>query len=332
MIKKSRRTLVALTMGDPSGISTEITLKAWKSKKSKSPFFLIHDPQYVQKIIKRMDINVKIKVIKHPNETFKYYKKYLPILAIKINSLTRLGKPNRKNAKSIMDSINKAVSIVDSGNASSIVTNPISKEIINKIQRNFRGHTEYLAKKDKKKNFCMMMVNNQTKIIPLTTHVPLKDVSKNISQKLIFDTVVLINNSLKKDFSTRKPTIAVTGLNPHSGDHGVIGLEEKKIIVPAIRKCRSKKINISGPLSADSAFRKNNLKKFDAFLCMYHDQALIPAKVIDFENTINYTVGLSYVRTSPDHGTGFDIADKFIASEASLISAINTSVLVSKNR
>ena len=142
----------------------------------------------------------------------------------------------------------------------------------------------------------------------------------------------MIHRTLKNDFGISNPKIAITGLNPHSGDKGVIGQEEKNIIIPAIKQCKKRKMNIDGPISADSAFIKKNLKSHDAFLCMYHDQALIAAKVIDFEHTVNYTAGLSYVRTSPDHGTGYDIATKFIANETSLISAINTSILISKNR
>lgn len=332
MKNRSQKTLVALTMGDPSGISTEITLKSWKSRKIRSPFFVIHDPNYINKMIKKMGLRMKIKTINHPKESFKYYKKYLPVFPIEINSETELGKPDKRNTKNILKSINKAVDFVKNGEASSVVTNPVSKDIINKVQKNFRGHTEYLAMKDKQKIFCMMMINSKLKVVPLTTHLPLKRVSQAISQKLILKTVILINNTLKNDFGVKKPKIVVTGLNPHSGDKGVIGLEEKKIITPAIRKCKNKKINVVGPISADSAFIEKNLKQYDAFLCMYHDQALIAAKIIDFENTVNYTAGLSFVRTSPDHGTGYDIAKKFIANESSLISAINTAILISKNR
>ena len=332
MKKRSKKNLVVLTMGDPSGIGTEISVRSWKSKKTKSPFFIIHDPRYVEKVIKKMGIKVKIKIIDHPKEALKYYKKYLPVFPIEIDKKTKLGSPNKKNAKSILKSINKAVFFVKNGDASSIVTNPISKEIVNKIQKNFKGHTEYLAKKDKQKNFCMMMINDQIKVVPLTTHLPLNKVSQSISVKLIVRISLLIHRTFKNDFGISNPKIAITGLNPHSGDKGVIGQEEKKIIIPAIKQCKKRKMNIDGPISADSAFIKKNLKSHDAFLCMYHAQALIAAKVIDFEHTVNYTAGLSYVRTSPDHGTGYDIATKFIANETSLISAINSSILISKNR
>ena len=332
MQKINKKNLVVLTMGDPSGIGTEITIKSWKSKKIKTPFFVIHDPLYVEKIIKKMGVKVKIKIIDHPKDALKCFKNYLPVFAIKIDKKTKLGFPNKKNSRSILESINKAVYFVKNGDATSMVTNPISKEIINKIQKNFKGHTEYLAKKDKQKSFCMMMINSKIKAVPLTTHLPLKKVSQNISEKLILETSQLIHKTLKKDFKKGNPKIAITGLNPHSGDKGVIGDEEKKIIIPAITKCKKRKIRINGPISADSAFISSNLKTYDAFLCMYHDQALIAAKVIDFENTVNYTAGLSYVRTSPDHGTGYDISKKFIANESSLISAINASILISKNR
>jgi len=332
MNKINKKNLVVLTMGDPSGIGTEITIKSWKSKKIKTPFFVIHDPLYVEKIIKKMGVKVKIKIIDHPKDALKCFKNYLPVFAIKIDKKTKLGFPNKKNSRSILESINKAVYFVKNGDATSMVTNPISKEIINKIKKNFKGHTEYLAKKDNQKSFCMMMINSKIKAVPLTTHLPLKKVSQNISEKLILETSQLIHKTLKKDFKKGNPKIAITGLNPHSGDKGVIGDEEKKIIIPAITKCKKRKIRINGPISADSAFISSNLKTYDAFLCMYHDQALIAAKVIDFENTVNYTAGLSYVRTSPDHGTGYDISKKFIANESSLISAINASILIYKNR
>ena len=332
MKKNNKKKLVVLTMGDPSGIGTEIAIKCWKSKKTKAPFFLIHDPIYVQKVIKKMRVKVDIKIIHQPIDALKCYKNYLPIFPIKIDKKTVLGIPNKKNSKKILESIDKAARFVKNGEASSMVTNPVSKEVINKINKSFKGHTEYLAKKDKQKIFCMMMVNNKIKVVPLTTHLPLKKVSKSISEKLIIETSQLINRTLKKDFGIDNPKIAITGLNPHSGDKGLLGNEEKKTIIPAIKKCKAKKIRIYGPIPADSAFIRSNLQLYDAFLCMYHDQALIAAKVLDFENTINYTSGLSYVRTSPDHGTGYEIARKFIANESSLVSAINTSILISNNR
>jgi 4-hydroxythreonine-4-phosphate dehydrogenase len=318
---KSNKKLVAVTMGDPSGVSTEIIIKSWK--KTANTFFVIHDPDYIKKVANKFKTKVKIKTISRPEEAHEVFKKFLPVLPIKIDKDTKLGKPNHKNSKNIFNSIDLAVKLAKKKEVSGIVTSPISKEVLSKFKKNFSGHTEYLAKSDKKKQFGMMLLNKKLRVVPFTTHVPLKNVHKYIKQKPLFDAIKLLNNSLKKNFGIKKPKIAVTGLNPHSGDGGLLGNEEQKIILPVIKKIKKSGISISGPLSPDSAFQQKNLKFFDAFLCMYHDQALIPVKTIDFENTINYTLGLSFVRTSPDHGTGYDIANKFIANETSLITAIN---------
>lgn len=318
---KSNKKLVAVTMGDPSGVSTEIIIKSWK--KTANTFFVIHDPDYILKVANKLKLKVKIKVISNPEEAHGAFKKYLPVLPIEIDKSTKLGKPNYNNSKNIFHSIDLAVKLAQKKKVSGIVTSPISKEILSKFKKNFTGHTEYLAKLDKKKNFGMMLLNKKLKVVPFTTHIPLKNVHKYIKSKPLESAIKLLNSSLKKNFNIKKPKIAVTGLNPHSGDGGLLGKEEQKIILPVIKKTRKTGISISGPLSPDSAFQKKNLKSYDAFLCMYHDQALIPIKTIDFENTVNYTLGLSFVRTSPDHGTGYDIANKSVASERSLVSAIN---------
>ena len=318
---KSKKKLIAVTMGDPSGVSTEIIIKSWK--KTTNTFFVIHDPDYIKKVANRIKIKVNIKTISRPEEAHKVFKKFLPVLPIKIDKGTKLGRPNHKNSGNIFNSIDLAVKLAKKKEVSGIVTSPISKEVLSKFKKNFSGHTEYLAKLDKKKQFGMMLLNKKIRVVPFTTHIPLKNVHKYIKQKPLFDAIKLLNNSLKKNFDIKKPKIAVTGLNPHSGDGGLLGNEEQNIILPVIKKIKKSGISISGPLSPDSAFQQKNLRFFDAFICMYHDQALIPVKTIDFENTINYTLGLSFVRTSPDHGTGYDIANKFIANETSLITAIN---------
>ena len=178
----------------------------------------------------------------------------------------------------------------------------------------------------------MFLLNKKMKVIPVTTHIALKDVAKKINKKNLTKSILNVNQTLKKDFGVRKPKIAVSGLNPHSGDGGILGKEEILKIIPAINECKKKGINVSGPYPADSLFRNSNIKKFDSFICMYHDQALIPIKVVDFDNTVNYTAGLSFVRTSPDHGTGLDIAKKFVASCDSLLTAIGMALNIAKNR
>tara|TARA_B110001454_G_scaffold218825_1_gene248124 strand:+ start:813 stop:1811 length:999 start_codon:yes stop_codon:yes gene_type:complete len=327
---KNKKNIIAITMGDPSGISTELTIKSWNNKKTSYPFFVIHNPDFVSKIINKLKLKIKIKIIYNPQEASLFYKKYLPVFPIDLDKNTKLGKPNQKNSKQIIESINIAVDFAKRKKVAGIVTNPLSKEIINKFKNNFTGHTEYLAKLDNKKIFAMMLLNRKLKVIPITTHLPLKRVSKKITESLILDSIKLVNKCLKKDFKVNKPKIAITALNPHAGDGGLLGDEEKKIIIPSIKKAKNKGINAIGPLAADSAFRKANLNLYDAFICMYHDQALIAVKTIDFENTVNYTAGLSFIRTSPDHGTGYDIATKFIANEKSLIAAINYAGDISK--
>ena len=320
---KNNKKLVAVTMGDPSGISTEIIIKSWKSKKLISPFFVIHDPDYISKIANQLGLKIRVRVISKPDEAFNLFKRCLPVIPIKIEANTKLGKPNHKNSKYIFQSIDLAVKFAKTKKVSGIVTSPISKEVLSKFRKNFVGHTEYLSNLDKKTNFGMMLLNKKLKVVPFTTHISLKNVPKYIRRKPLIDKIKLLHDSLRRNFKIRNPKIAVTGLNPHSGDGGLLGSEENRIIIPAIKISRSKGIAVTGPLSADSAFQKKNLDLFDAFLCMYHDQALIPVKTIDFEKTINYTLGLSYIRTSPDHGTGYDIANKSIASEISLVEAIN---------
>mgnify|MGYP001193978277 CR=1 FL=1 len=324
--------VIALTMGDPSGISTEISIKAWKSKKSKKPFFIIHDPEYVEKVAEKMGINLNIKAISNIDDVTKHYNNYLPIMPIKVSKKTRLGKPNNENVESILKSINLGFELAKKKQVMAMVTNPICKDTIALNKKNFSGHTEYLQEKDKSKSCAMMMVNKYIKIIPLTTHLALKDVPKQITSKKITEVTNVIISSLKEDFNIKNPKVAISGLNPHSGDGGLLGKEEIKIIQPTIANLRSKKLNVQGPFPADSIFRKNNLSNYDAFLCMYHDQALIPAKLLSFEKTVNYTAGLTFTRTSPDHGTGFDISNKFIASCASLIEAINMAVKIARNK
>ena len=196
--------------------------------------------------------------------------------------------------------------------ASAIVTNPIHKKTMYDSGFNYSGHTEFLASLSvKKKQPVMMLVGENLKTIPLTIHVPLKKVSKLITQELIIFTINIAKEYLISYFGISKPRIIVTGLNPHAGEDGDIGIEEKNIIIPAINKAiDNKTFYLSGPVSADTAFSYNKRKEYDVAICMYHDQALIPIKTLDFFNGVNVTLGLDFIRTSPDHGTGFDIAGK----------------------
>ena len=216
--------IIALTMGDPSGVGTEIAIRA-KIKKIKKPdFFIIHDIDFVKKILKQMKSKLKVREISSPSEVKKLPKNYLAVLPIKISKSTQLGKKNLSNIESILESIDLAVSLAKKGEIAAIVTNPINKDVIGKKVKDFRGHTEYLAKIDKSNDQLMVMMNKNLKTIPLTTHIPINKVSNKINKKNIIQAIINANKSLRNDFKIKKPRIAVTALNPHAGDGGLIGL------------------------------------------------------------------------------------------------------------
>tara|TARA_B000000609_G_scaffold70788_1_gene53056 strand:- start:624 stop:1370 length:747 start_codon:yes stop_codon:yes gene_type:complete len=245
----SNSNIIALTMGDPSGVGTEIAIRA-KIKKIKKPdFFIIHDIDFVKKILKKMKSKLKVREISSPSEVKKLPKNYLAVLPIKISKNTQLGKKNLSNVKSILTSIDLAVKLAKNGEVAAIVTNPINKDVIGKKVKNFKGHTEYLAKKDRTNDQLMMMMNKNLKTIPLTTHIAINKVSNKINKKNIIKAIINANVSLRKDFKIKKPRIAVTALNPHAGDGGLIGDDEKVKILPAIKYCKKKKISVEGTLA-----------------------------------------------------------------------------------
>ena len=228
-----------------------------------------------------------------------------------------------KHAKAIIKVVERAVQFAKSGKCSAICTMPISKSIL-KDGANFRfpGHTEYLAHLDESRNFAMMLVNRYLKVVPATIHVPIKDITKYLNAEKIEKIIKTTHQELVNRFSITNPHIWISGLNPHAGENGTIGDEEKEYISPVIKKLQSEGYNLLGPISADTMFYEKKRRKFDAAICMYHDQALIPIKTLDFHTSVNLTIGLSFIRTSPDHGTAFDIAGKNLANPTSAIEAI----------
>ena len=213
-----------------------------------------------------------------------------------------------------------------------LVTAPINKHNIQSLEFKFHGHTEYLADAFNSPQYLMFLVSNDLRVAVVSGHVPVKDVAAGLSQEKIIYKIKLMHNSLKRDFNIRKPKIAVLGLNPHAGDEGLLGREEKEINNPAIKKCFDESIFVYGPYSADGFFGSAGYKKFDAVLAMYHDQGLIPFKALSFSSGVNFTAGLPVIRTSPDHGTAYDIAGKGIAKEDSFREAIYTGIDILKNR
>ncbi len=333
---KSLKKVILISSGDPSSISTEITIKAIQSSKINKNVMpiLVTDPQIIKDHNKNYTNNYRINEIRDELNFKDYKDNSFNIIPIKTFEKVTLGKPSIKNAMFVKKSILRCVNTQIKSIATAIVTNPINKKIMYQSGFNYSGHTEFLASLSiKKKHPVMMLVTKDLKTIPLTIHVPLKEVSKLISKELIILTIKIAKEYLISYFGISKPRIIVTGLNPHAGENGDIGTEEEEIIIPAIKEAVDNETYfLSGPISADTAFSDFKRKEYDVAICMYHDQALIPIKALDFFNGVNVTLGLDFIRTSPDHGTGFDIAGKNKADPQSLISAINLAYLMSINK
>ena len=332
----SKKKIILISAGDPSSIASELTIKALQSGKIIDDILpiIITDTSLIENHKNIIKDNWKINEIKDQNKFLDYKENNFNIIPMKIGNKVKLGNPSVKNCEFIKSSIIKCIELENRTIASAIVTNPINKNIMYQAGFKYAGHTEFLATFSKKNiQPVMMLVSEYLKTIPLTIHVPIKDVPNLITRELIVSTVKITSNYLKKYFGINKPRIVITGLNPHSGENGDIGLEEKKIIIPCINDIKkNSSILLNGPLSADTIFSYQQRQTYDVAICMYHDQALIPIKTLDFNNAVNVTLGLDFIRTSPDHGTGFDIAGKDKANPGSLISAINLAYLMSVNK
>jgi 4-hydroxythreonine-4-phosphate dehydrogenase len=243
-----------------------------------------------------------------------------------------LGVSNETGGKYALISLEKATDDLVSGAIDALVTAPINKHNIQSETFNFPGHTEYLQERSGSKDVLMFLLSEDIRVGVVTGHIPLTSVADSVTKDNIVKKLVLMNESLKKDFWIEKPKIAVLGLNPHAGDNGLLGSEEEQVIMPAIQEAFDKGIICFGPYPADGFFGKGSFKQFDAVLAMYHDQGLIPFKTIAFSTGVNYTAGLKFVRTSPDHGTAYDIAGKNEADPSSFIEAIFSAIHIVKHR
>ena len=332
----SKKKIILISAGDPSSIASELTIKALQSGKIIDDILpiIVTDSSLIENHKNIIEDNWKINEIKDEKNFLDYKKNNFNIIPMKIENKVKLGNPSVKNCEFIKSSIIKCIELENRTIASAIVTNPINKNIMYQAGFKYAGHTEFLATFSKKNiQPVMMLVSEYLKTIPLTIHVPIIDVPNLITRELIVSTVKITSNYLKKYFGINKPRIVITGLNPHSGENGEIGLEEQKIIIPCINDIKNNSsILLNGPLSADTIFSYQQRQTYDVAICMYHDQALIPIKTLDFNNAVNVTLGLDFIRTSPDHGTGFDIAGKDKANPGSLISAINLAYLMSVNK
>lgn len=324
-ISRSCRIKIGLTLGDPSGIGPEIALAATSAFKEKADFTVIGDKWVFDKAIVRSS---RHRVI--GGQAKFRVSRFIDLENVPHKGFS-FGKIRGEYGKASIEYLDKALELIKNKEIDCLVTCPISKEAINLAGFNFPGHTEYLAKQTKTENFVMLLLNKRLKISLLTRHVPLERVPFEINEGIICKTLLLTYKALKELFLIKIPRIAVCGLNPHASDNGLIGKQELRIIRPALERLKGKLKNIAGPLSADVAMFKAIQNEFDCVVAMYHDQALIALKLVDKESGVNMTLGLPFIRTSPLHGTAFDIAGKGMADPSSLIEAINLAVRCAQN-
>ncbi|MCA8878480.1 MAG: 4-hydroxythreonine-4-phosphate dehydrogenase PdxA [Rhodobacteraceae bacterium] len=317
---------IALTCGEPAGIGPEIAARAWDRLRGTLPFFLIGDPRHLPD-------GVPVAEIGSPREAATASRNALPVLVHPFPSLASPGKPVPGHAAEIIAVIARAVDLVGRGEAAAICTLPIHKKALKDgAGFAFPGHTEYLAALAGVERVVMMLACEALRVVPTTIHIPLSDVPSALTAGLLRETIRITDRALRRDFGVARPRIAVAGLNPHAGEGGAMGSEEIAMILPVIRELQGDGLAVGGPYPADTMFHAAARKEYDVAVAMYHDQALIPIKTIDFAGGVNVTLGLPFVRTSPDHGTAFDIAGQGRADPSSVIAALRMAAATAASR
>jgi len=318
---------LALTSGEPAGIGPDITLKAWlRRKELKLPaFYLLGDREFLARRASSLGLKVELAEVR-AEDASATFADALPVVATGHAATAQPGQPDPTSADAAIASIRQAVGDVVSGRASAVVTNPIAKSVLYRAGFRHPGHTEYLAELAATAGHTpqpvMMLWSPALAVVPVTIHLSLREAIARLSSALIVSTARIVVADLKTRFGLANPRLAVAGLNPHAGEHGSLGTEDLTIVTPAIDILRGEGIEITGPLPADTMFHEAARKSYDCAICMYHDQALIPIKTIAFDDAVNITLGLPFIRTSPDHGTAFDIAGTGRADPSSLIAAL----------
>jgi 4-hydroxythreonine-4-phosphate dehydrogenase len=319
---------LALTLGEPAGIGPDITLMVWARRQElKLPvFYVVADPDGLARRAKRLGLTVPIETAT-PATAASVFSRALPVVPLGLPATAEPGKPDATSAPAAIRSIDRAVADVIAGLASAVVTNPIAKSVLYKAGFKEPGHTEYLAKLSFEATGnpawpVMMLWSPEVAVVPVTIHVPFKDVPQLLTRDLVFETGRVVARDLIERFGIARPRLAFAGLNPHAGEDGTIGKEDATIVRPAIERLIDDGIDARGPLPGDTMFHEAARRTYDAALCMYHDQALIPIKTLAFDHAVNTTLGLPFVRTSPDHGTAFDIAGTGRADPSSLVAAL----------
>jgi 4-hydroxythreonine-4-phosphate dehydrogenase len=318
---------LALTSGEPAGIGPDITLQAWlrRHELKLPPFYLIGDREFLDRRAKVLRLDVKTTEVR-AEDAVGVFANALPVVATGMRSTAEPGCPDDASADVAIASIRQAVSDAIEGRAAAVVTNPIAKSVLYRAGFRHPGHTEFLAelaaKGGQAPHPVMMLWSPALAVVPVTIHVPLRDAISQLSTELIVATTRIVVADMKSRFGLTKARIAISGLNPHAGEDGTIGSEERTTVAPAVEALRSQGIDVRGPLPADTMFHQAARSGYDCAICMYHDQALIPIKTLAFEEAVNVTLGLPFIRTSPDHGTAFDIAGTGRANPSSLIASL----------
>jgi 4-hydroxythreonine-4-phosphate dehydrogenase len=319
-------------MGDPAGIGGELTLRAWLAlRHSPYRFVALDDPDRLAALARALSLDVPIAAVEPPDA--EAFERALPVLPIRLATAPRPGRPDKANAKAVIASIERAASLALQGAVGGMVTNPINKAALYDAGFAYPGHTEFLAAlTGAAGRQIMMLASRHLRVVPVTVHASLRNSIAALTTEAIVAAALTTDAALRHEFGIAQPRLAIAGLNPHAGEQGALGDEETTIIAPAIAALREAGIEVSGPWPPDTMFTAAARSRYDAAICMYHDQALIPLKTLDMDHGVNVTLGLPIVRTSPDHGTAYDIAGKGIADPSSLIAAIELAASLAERR
>jgi 4-hydroxythreonine-4-phosphate dehydrogenase len=328
-LDRQTRVVLALTRGDPSGIGPELALKSWlalHAEEAAPAFFVIADPDHLKALARRFALPVPIESVEAA-EAPAIFPRALPVVSLRHSVKGALGRPDAADAAGTIESIEIGVGLVRAGRADAIVTNPIAKDVLRGAGFRHQGHTEFLGELAlrlfaQEARPVMLLWSPELAVVPATIHVPLAKVPRLLSLDLLVETGRIVAAELKSRFGIAAPRLAFAGLNPHAGEGGHMGREEIEIIAPAIAELCRLGIDARGPYPADTLFHKAARAHYDVVIAMYHDQALIPIKTLAFDHAVNVTLGLPFIRTSPDHGTAFDIAAAGTADPSSLIAAL----------
>jgi len=315
---------LALTMGDPAGVGGECTLRAWLARRGGHPFFALDDPNRLAALARGLGLDVPIDTVANAADAAKMFGRALPVFPMPLPVAAIPGRPDSANAPVVVDSIARAAAMAMSGEVGAIVTNPINKAALYSAGFAHPGHTEFLAAiTGVPGESIMMLACPLLRVVPVTVHVSLRDAIAMLTPEAIVAAARTVHAALRRDFGIARPRLAIAGLNPHAGEQGALGTEETTLVMPAIEQLRREGMDVSGPWPPDTMFTRLARPQYDVAICLYHDQALIPLKTLDMDHGVNVTLGLPIVRTSPDHGTAYDIAGKGMADPTSLLAAID---------